>query len=486
MEKYRPVDLLSIFLVALFFLFPLLPLSAQEPSPEEIREKGLKERRVTLDFNNVDLPVFIKFISELIGKNFAIDEKVKGKVTIFSPSRMTIERAYDLFLSVLELKGFMVVSGDQISQIVPVAELPPERAVRVYSLENTSAEEMAKLLLGLAAKGAAPARRAPRPSGELTGTVQVLADKATNSLIITATNEDYEVIKKVIQKVDMKRRQVFVEAVVLELNADKTRDLGTDLSAVFGYRTPNGQVAAIGGINQNPTDLIALAQVPGVRVGTVNIQALLHALESRSDVNVLSTPQILTSDNQKAEIVVAENIPFPGAQSQTVGGNVQTTIERKDVGIILRLTPQVLENDQVKLDLYQEISSVVDTSQSVGGVVLGPTTNKRSANTSVIVHHAETAVIGGLIRDDIVVTERKIPLLGDIPLLGWLFHFKSKQYQKTNLVIFLTPYLVREEADLERIKEKRIEKAAAFLEENALDRREVREEMFKEMVNAPK
>src|SRR3569832_123856 len=334
--KNRRTDavLFSIFLIAfsLFFLPSLLP-AGETPSRPVSPADRTDEKGVTLDFNSVDLPVFIKFISELVGKNFVIDERVKGKVTIFSPSRTTLDRAYRLFLSVLELKGFMVVPGEEVSQIVPAAEVPPERAVHVYTLENTPAEELAKLLRGLAAKGAAPARRISRPSGELAGTVQVLADKATNSLIIAATGDDYEILKKVIQKVDMKRRQVFAEAVVLEMPADKTTQLGTDLGAVFGYRTPNGQVAAIGGVNQNPSDLIALARVPGVQVGTVNIHALLNALESNSDVNVLSTPQILTTDNQKAEIVVAENIPFHGAQSKTVGGNVQTTIERKDVGI---------------------------------------------------------------------------------------------------------------------------------------------------------
>lgn len=223
-----------------------------------------------------------------------------------------------------------------------------------------------------------------------------------------------------------------------------------------------------------------------MEVGTVNIRALLRALQSNTDVNILSTPQILTSDNQKAEIVVAQNVPFPGAQSQTVGGNVQTTIERRDVGIILRLTPQVLENNLVKLDVYQEISSVVDTAQTVGTIVLGPTTNKRSANTTVIVHDAQTVVIGGLIRDNVVVTQRKIPLLGDIPLLGWFFKFQSRRFEKTNLLIFLTPHLVRESEDLDTIRGRKVGGATAFLEENRLERREHREEFFNQLINLPR
>ncbi|MBI3805074.1 MAG: hypothetical protein HY282_15095 [Nitrospirae bacterium] len=463
---------------------PAPPASPASPASKDDHPIP-KEKMITLDFNNVDLPVFVKFVSELTGRNFVIDERVKGKVTIFSPTKVAADRVYDLFLSVLELKGFGVVQSGPVYQILPMTEVPPDRAVHVYTLENTQAEEIAKVLLGLVARTAAPTRRTSRPTGELTGTVQILSDKITNSLIITATNEDFEIIKEVIQKLDMKRRQVYVEAVVLELEADKLRQLGTDLGAVFGYTTGNGDLAAIGGFNQNPSDLIALAQVPGVQVGTVNIRALLNALQSSTDVNILSTPQLLTSDNQKAEIVVAQNVPFPGAQSQTVGGNVQTTIERKDVGIILRLTPQVLENDLVKLDVYQEISSVVDTTQTVGTVVLGPTTNKRSANTTVIVHDAQTVVIGGLIRDNIQITERKIPLLGDIPLLGWFFKFKSRRMEKTNLLIFLTPHLVRDSKDFDPIRERKIERTKAFMSENRMEGREIREDFLNEMINLP-
>ncbi len=481
-------------LISAFFLvgiiFPCSLPAETQPVPEESHEE-----KVTLDFNNVNLPVLVQFISELTGKNFVIDERVRGKVTIFSPGKIAVSRVYDVFVSVLELKGLAVVVHGDIYQIRPLAEVPPIRSVHVYTLENTSAEEMAKVLRGLVSKPAARGGRVKQASrgvgasgraiGELRGPTQVLADKATNSLIITATDNDYEIIKAVIQKLDRKRRQVFVEAVVLEMRADKFRELGTDLGAVFGYTTPNQGLAAIGGFNQDPNDLIALSRVPGVEVGTVNVRGLLKALQSADDVNILSTPQILTSDSQKAEIVVAENIPFPGAQSQTTGGNVQTTIERKDVGVILRLTPKVLENDLVRLDVYQEISSVTETSQSVGNTVLGPTTNKRSANTTVVVRDGQAVVIGGLIRDNAVVTERKIPLLGDIPLLGWLFKVQSKRLEKTNLMIFLTPHIVKTQRDLDEIRLEKTTQAAVFMEDNRLPRRENRGDVFEKMVNLP-
>jgi general secretion pathway protein D len=478
-------------LISAFFIVVMMlpcPLRAETPPAKE----DPQEEKITLDFNNVNLPVLVQFISELTGKNFVIDERVRGKVTIFSPKKIAISRVYDVFVSVLELKGLAVVVHGDIYQIRPLAEVPPSRSVHVYTLENTSAEDMAKVLRGLVSKPAGRARQASRGAraggraiGELSGPTQVLADKATNSLIITATDNDYEIIKAVIQKLDMKRKQVFVEAVVLEMRVDKFRELGTDLGAVFGY-TKGNDVAGIGGFNQDPNDLLSLASVPGVvGLGKVNVRAVLKALQSADDVNILSTPQILTSDGQKAEIVVAENIPFPGAQSQTTGGNVQTTIERKDVGVILRLTPTVMENDLVRLDVYQEISSVTETSQSVGNTVLGPTTNKRSANTTVVVHDGQTVVIGGLIRDNAVITERKIPLLGDIPLLGWLFKVQSKRLEKTNLMIFLTPHIVKEQRDLDDIRLEKTTQAAIFMEDNRLPRRENREVVFEKMVNLP-
>ncbi len=470
----------------LFALLAICAITLVPPLFAQEADEIVKERQVTLDFNNVDLPVFVKFISELAGKNFIIDERVKGKVTIYSPVKIPVSRAYDVFLSVLELKGFTVVKSGPIDQILPMAEVPPDRSIYVYTLENSLAEEVAKVLLGLTSR-AVPLTRRLSPSGELTGAIQVLSDKTTNSLIITAISQDYEILKGVIQKLDTKRRQVYVEAVVLEMAADKFRELGTDLGAVLGYRSSGGGLAAVGTLNiQNPTAILDFAKAAGVTLGKINIQALLRALQSSSDVNILSTPQILTSDNQKAEIVVAQNVPFPGAQSQTVGGNVQTTIERKDVGIILRLTPQVLENDLVKLDLYQEISSVLDTVQSAGTVNLGPTTNKRSASTTVVVAHAQTVVIGGLIRDNVIVSKRKIPLLGDIPFLGWLFKVQSRRIEKTNLLIFLTPHIVRDKEDFEKIKGERTENAALFMEESQLEGRERRNLMFRELVNPPR
>ena len=484
-QKSRFIKMGGVFLLLLAVIGGATPSPLNAQVIEKETEKVIKEKQITLDFNNVDLQIFVKFISEITGKNFVIDERVRGKVTLYSPTRIPLSRSYEVFLSVLELKGLTVVPSGLVYHILPVSEVPPDRSIYVHTLEYTSAEEMAKVLIGLTSRGGLPLRKPSMPSSELTGTVQILSDKITNSLIITAMSQDYEIMKGVIRKLDIKRRQVYVEAVVIEMAADKFRDVGTDLGAVLGYR--GGGVAVLGTLNnQNPSTIFDFAKSSGVSLGKVNIHALLRALQSSSDVNILSTPQILTSDGQKAEIIVAQNVPFPGSQSQTVGGNIQTTIERKDVGVILRLTPQVLENDLVKLDVYQEISSVLETPQSVGTVVLGPTTNKRSASTTVIVRHGQAVVIGGLIKDNLIVTQRKVPLLGSIPFLGWLFKFESRRVEKTNLLIVLVPHLVREPGDLEEIKFKKMEGFTDFLKENRLTGGGASEQLIEELVNPPR
>jgi len=175
-----------------------------------------------------------------------------------------------------------------------------------------------------------------------------------------------------------------------------------------------------------------------------NFAAVLHALQSNGAVNVLSTPNILTSDNKEAEIFVGQNVPFITGTNLSSTGLSQQSVERKDVGIALKITPQISEGEYVKLDIYQEISAVVPTAVSSGSVNASDlVTTKRSAKTSVVVKDKDTVVIGGLIQDQETETENKVPLLGDIPGLGWLFKTKSKQRTKTNLLIVLTPRIIR-------------------------------------------
>ncbi|MBI3598480.1 MAG: hypothetical protein HY201_03385 [Nitrospirae bacterium] len=328
-------------------------------------------------------------------------------------------------------------------------------------------------------------------SDEIAGPVQIITDKTTNQLIITASDEDYQIVEKTIKSLDQKRRQVYVEAVVMEMSAEKSREIGTDLTAIFGAVPSVGSKLSILGAF-NTTDIAGQAEllvgskaigIKGVDIRPVNARTFLKALQTSSDVNVLSTPQILTSDKQKAELSVAENVPFKGATNNVAGGAQTVTIERKDVGVILRLTPTVMENSQIKLDLYQEISSVIRDT------VDGPVTAKRSAATIVVVRDGQTAIIGGLLGDSVKVTERKVPILGDIPILGYFFKLKTKSVEKTNLLIFVTPYLMPDSEDknaIDPILKKNVEGSMTFMQENKLPEQLKRNEFLKGMINPPK
>jgi general secretion pathway protein D len=493
--------LLGLFVGLFFLTTPVRPVVAQtpeapaaQPLPPPISEppkelpRPVKERLITLDFNNVDLPVFVKFVSEIIGKNFIIDERVRGKVTIFSPVKISVDKVYQVFLSVLDIKGFAAVTSGDMVQILPASDVPPERNINVYYLENANAEEASKLLTSLVTRtGGPPAAGRPvvRAPGEFEGAIQIIPDKATNALLITASDRDYVMLKELIKKLDVRRRQVYVEAVIMEVSQEKLKELGTELGVIAGYQSANQDVTVFGGFNQSPEDITSLTDISGIDIGlsTVNVKVLLKALQSASDVNVLSTPQILTTNYQKAKIQVGQNVPFVKGSSQVAGGVSQRQIDRQDVGVKLELTPEILEGDRVKMDILQEISSLAETPQPVL-IELGPTTNTRVATTTVIVPNHQTVVIGGLMRDDVSKVERKIPLLGDIPLIGWLFKFQSKRIVKSNLLIFLTPHVVRENQDLDVLLRQKSDAMKRTLSEGAFKNQTLNEQ-FLNSINPP-
>jgi general secretion pathway protein D len=273
---------------------------------------------------------------------------------------------------------------------------------------------------------------------EFEAPVQVFADKATNSIIISSTKSAYTKLQAVIRDLDTRRHQVFVEAVIVEVQVDRLRQIGSDPIQVIGAGR-SGSVQGAAGFN--------------TALNTINVRAFLQLLLSLTDTNVLSTPQVLAADNQKAKIVVGENRPFPTGQAQGITGGTLVTIERKDVGVTLEITPQVLENDLIRLEIKQEITAIAENvAQTIGSgtasIPVGPTTTKRSMETITIAKDQQTIVIGGLVRDNLILNERKVPLLGDIPFIGWLFRFESRSIQKLNLLVFLTPTLVRDEMDV--------------------------------------
>jgi general secretion pathway protein D len=431
---------------------------------------GNSSGRVSLDFNDVELAVFVRFISELTGKNFVLDDVVKkagGKISVYSPTKVTHDQAYSMFVAALEVSRLAVITKGNIHQIVAMGELPPERGAFVYKLKHANATDLAGILTNLVARSQTVAQTAPgtrplfRPLSEFEAPVQVFADKATNSIIISSTKSAYTKLQSVIRDLDTRRSQVFVEAVILEVQVDRLRQIGSDPIQVVGA-AKSGSLQGIGGFNVAPENLATIAQsiIGGATTGgavsvlnTINVRAFLQLLLSLTDTNVLSTPQVLAADNQKAKIVVGENRPFPTGQAQGITGGTLVTIERKDVGVTLELTPQVMENDLIRLEIKQEITAIAENvAQTIGSgtasIPVGPTTTKRSMETTAIAKDQQTIVVGGLVRDNIVINERKVPLLGDIPFLGWLFKFHSRQTVKLNLLVFLTPTLVRDEADM--------------------------------------
>ncbi|MEA5115034.1 MAG: type II secretion system secretin GspD [Geobacteraceae bacterium] len=495
---------------------------------------------IVLNFNDVDISTMAKFISDLTGKNIVMDDRVKGKISVFSPAKLTVDEAFGVFTSVLELKGFTVVKAGRVYKIVPTSvarqagiklitgsertpvnelyvarlirlerisaaetaaflqpvvskdghiapfgpanmllvvdsslniqkildiiksiDVPPPSTnskVNVCYLENADSIEVAKVLDGMIKGNSANAALtgSSQQSALEGGKVSITSDKATNSLVIMASPTDYQNLLQVIRKLDRRRKQVFVQALIAEISIDKLREIGTQIG-VSGAGT-DGSVAAAGvfdafgflGATASAQQSAVVEALQGL-AKNVNISAVLKLLDQNDALNVLSTPNIMTSDNKEAEIFVGENVPFLTQTNLTSTGLSQQSIERKDTGITLRITPQITEGEYIKLDIYQEISAVKNAVFK--GAAADITTTKRSAKTSVVVKDAETVVIGGLIQNRDEETVNKIPLLGDIPILGYLFKTKSKTRQKTSLMILLTPRIVRDAADMARVSE---------------------------------
>ena len=345
---------------------------------------------------------------------------------------------------------------------------PPEASskVNVYYLENTDATEMAKVLegvvRGLTAQATAPGQvsgAALQASPLESGKVTITPDKGSNSLVIMASPNDYNNLVQVIRKLDRRSKQVFVQVLIAEVSLDKQREIGVQ-SAVLGAYVANNLAGgafydpfgAFSTLLKNDAIRGIITDNPNLKFNkAANVVTVLKALDSNNLLNVLSTPNILTADNKEAEIFVGENVPFAGGS--TVSSGVSTTsTERKDVGINLKITPQISEGDYIRLAISQEISALKDTI-IVGNGSVDRITTKRMAKTSVVVKDNEMVVIGGLIQDQEQEIVSKVPFLGDIPGLGWLFKTKSKQRTKTNLLILLTPTIVKNADDLNTVSE---------------------------------
>lgn len=603
------------------------------PSPSEVSPDSF----ISIDFNEVEIEVFIKFISELTGKNFIIDRRVKGTISVISPTRISVKEAYAVFESVLEVHGFAAVDAGDVTKIIPspyartmnietrlkeeadspndkivtqlihlkyadpdevkqlcaplvskssvvlsyaptnmliitdvysnikrligiikaidvtgigkqISVIPVEHAnaedlaktidsvfnadqqtasrkgqkdvilvpdkrtnimivlasqtgidrvkqlitmldkdtprgnesIHVYYLENAKAEDLAKVLQEFPSKQqGGDADKGKRMAPVISEDVKITADKATNSLIIVAEKDDYEVLKDIIKKLDMLRAMLYIECLVMEVNKDESLNLGTewmvggnashdDKSGVWGSGFSGGATGGDVGYLQS-----AMSQSTGqpsllppgfsvgvfgeaIQVGNVvfpNIAAVISAYKKDRSANILSTPQILTTENETAKITVGKNVPYLTKASS--GDTNYANYEYKDVGISLEVTPQINKDRQIRLEIALEATKLESTTD-----LFQPTTLKRTIDTVVVVNDANTVVIGGLIDDALSSTDYRVPCLGSMPVVGWLFRSMGRAAEQTNLYVFLTPHVLetREEIDaIYNIKKEHIE-----------------------------
>jgi len=606
--KYICVALV-VLLIAALTVQSSLAQAAPKPEPQN----GSKQF-VSIDFNNVDINVFIKFMSELTGTNFVVDQRVKGKVTIISPSKISLNEAYKVFQSVLEVHGFTTVQSGEVVKIIPspdarsksietklreessspedkiVTQLIPLRyadpveikrlftpmvskssvilaypptntliitdvysnikrlikilneiditgigqqisvipveyaeatklvsllttvfaptrtkrkasaekaitmvadertntivmltsevdslrikrlitmidketprgkgSIRVYYCKHATAEELAKVLQELPTQQAGAQAPKAKAAAVVAGKVRISADKATNSLIIMADKEDYNVLVDVIEKLDIPRSMVYIESLIMEVDMSTSFNLGIDWS-VFGQTSIDGKQTVVGGGFRNgfvrPSELLQGGLTVGLLtepiviagVGVSNISAIINAVKTDDDFRILSTPQILTTDNEEARITVGENRPFQTRSTTDVSGGTFESFEYRDVGKTLKITPHVTEGRLIRMQINLEVTAIDQQATLTTSSTL-PVTLKRTVDTTVIIKDQQTVVIGGLIDDTTTESQNKVPVLGDLPVLGWLFRKQSEETIKTNLYVFLTPRVIKNPAE---------------------------------------
>ncbi|WP_287985287.1 type II secretion system secretin GspD [Diaphorobacter sp.] len=313
----------------------------------------------------------------------------------------------------------------------------------------------------------------------------IQADPTTNSLIISAPEPLYRQIRAVIDKLDGRRAQVLIESLIVEVSANKVAEFGIQWQGVLGnYGSTLGVLgnnssvagrnildlalaAASGNVtsiaNAKPAAGMNLAIAPRIN-GKYYLGALANFLENTGDANVLSTPNLLTLDNEEAQIIIGNNVPFVTGSYANTGGsggavNPFTTVERKDVGLMLRVRPQINENGTVKLTMYQEVSKVAESTLSNAN---GPSTSKRSIESTVLVDDGSVIVIGGLLEDSYALGQDKVPVMGDLPVVGGLFRNEKRTRQKTNLMVFLRPMVIRDSATSDALMVDRYEAIRAL------------------------
>ena len=337
------------------------------------------------------------------------------------------------------------------------------------------------------------------PGTEFEQPVRVTADPATNSLVVSASPQDYSTLQTIISQLDIPRRQVYVQAVIVEVSTNRMRELGVSFQ---GSANLGGNTLGVGHLDYgnlanaltNPLGATGLtfglasgsmctvnsalsAAASTTTSGTTTATsvtvpcdiALITAIETDTHSNVLSAPTLLTTDNEEATIVVGQNVPFISSATATAAltGQIFQSVDRQNVGITLDIVPQITEGGYIKLDVYEEVSAVI---LSTVNNPLGPTTTIRSASTTVLVQNHRTTVIGGLLADEVDITNNGVPYLSNIPVLGNLFSDKQNSGQKTDLLVFLTPHVILNREDLRELS---LDERQRFLQ--TLGRKEIRD-----------
>lgn len=324
----------------------------------------------------------------------------------------------------------------------------------VVYLKNAVAKDLVPVLTGISKSIAGQGKK--KAAAATQTNIVIEAHESTNALVISAPANVVRSLKSVIQKLDIRRAQVLVEAVIAEVSSSASRELGiqwagggANSNRPVGLINFDNGYSALNLLSDTPPPAVGLTLGVGDLIGTSRVGALIRALSADVGTNILSTPSLVTLDNKEAEIVVGQNVPFlTGSFSGTGSGgstpsNPFTTIERQDVGIKLKIKPQINEGNAVKLDVEQEVSTI---SPSTAGADI--ITNKRALSTTVMVEDGGVVVLGGLIEENLQEDEQRVPVLGDIPILGLLFRYNKTTKVKTNLMIFIHPQIMKDDATI--------------------------------------
>lgn len=431
-------------------------------------------------------------ISYIPLKNASASEVVKSLTAIFQ-QRQAKTTAIK-FVADTRTNSIIILASiadtENVRKLVAMIDKDVPRSdsnIQVYYLQNSLAEDLAKVLNSIKdSSAAATANTAASAAGTqkavapvISKNVQVVPDKATNTLVIMAEREDYKVLENIIKQLDVPRAMVYIEALIMEVNVNTDFQLGVEWR---GLKSVNDSTAAFvgsggAGTSTNPGAYSILDSIvtpatsststttttfpngfslgvlgTGITIAGITfptIGAVIQAYKTDQDVSILATPQILTLDNEDAEINVGENVPYITQQqaSNVTNSSVSyNTYEYKDVGVILDITPHINQENFIRLKI-----SLQNTKLTSAATSPTPTTLKRTVKTTTVVKDNETIVIGGLVGDSTEDDIYRVPLLGDIPYLGWLFRTHSNTREKTNMYVFLTPHIVRTKQDADKI-----------------------------------